>query len=156
MKASTLRRGMLVWPPFLFAGIRVTRISGDFREIDVELRHGRLNMNYIGTHYGGSLFSMTDPFYVVMLMNVLGRDYVVWDKTATIEFVKPGTGTVKAAFRVTDDMLADIAAATPNEGDKFEPVYKVEIVDESGEVVARVTKTMYIRRQPDRRRRIGD
>ncbi len=123
MKASTLRRWMNIWPPFLFAGIKVVHIAPDFREVRVELRHRRLNMNYVGTHFGGSLFSMADPFFVVMLMNILGRGYVVWDKASRIEFLRPGTGTVRANFEITDAMLAEIADNTRSDGDRFLPNY---------------------------------
>lgn len=146
---------MNFWPPFFFAGIKVARISDDWREADVELRQGRLNMNYVGTHFGGSLFAMTDPFYMIMLSNILGRDHVVWDKASSIEFLRPGRGTVKAQMHITDAMLDEIRANTMNDGDRFTPVWPVEIRDAGGELVARVHKTMYIRRGRDGRKRVG-
>ena len=79
MKPRHLRWGMNLWPPFLGAGIRVRHIAPDWSEVRVELRQGLLNRNYVGTHYGGSLFSMTDPFYALMLMHLLGSRYLVWD-----------------------------------------------------------------------------
>ena len=75
---------MNVWPPFAGAGIRVVRLDADWRAIDVEMKLRFWNSNYVGTHYGGSLYSMTDPFYMLMLIENLGREYVVWDKAATI------------------------------------------------------------------------
>ncbi len=156
MKPSTLKRGMNFWPPYLFAGIRVTGISPDWRAIDVELRQRRLNMNYVGTHFGGSLFSMTDPFFMLMLMNILPRDYTVWDKSACIDFIRPGTGTLRAEFRISDAMIGQIETATPNDGDVVRPTWTVPITDAAGETVARVDKTLHIRRRRDQRRRIGD
>jgi acyl-coenzyme A thioesterase PaaI-like protein len=154
MKPSTLRFGMNFWPPFLAAGIRVVRISDDWREVEVELRQGRFNMNYVGTHFGGSLFSMTDPFFMAMLSNILGRDYVVWDKASSIDFIRPGKGTVRAVMNITDTMLEAIRDNTPNEGDKYLPVWPVEIRDSGGDIVARIDKTIYIRRRKDERKRI--
>jgi acyl-coenzyme A thioesterase PaaI-like protein len=121
MQASKLRFWMSFWPTFRAAGIRISRISDDYREVDLELRAGWLNMNYVGSHFGGSLFSMTDPFYAIMLMNILGREYIVWDKSASIEFIKPGKGTVSAQIRITDDMLAEVNAQTVNTGDRYYP-----------------------------------
>jgi len=89
---------------------------------------------------------MIDPFYMLLLMNNLGKDYIVWDKSADIEFIKPGKGTVSANFIVTDEMLTEIKQKTAN-GDKFLPTYPVTIVDESGEIVAKANKTLYIRRK---------
>lgn len=104
------------------------------------------NKNYVGSHFGGALFAMTDPFYMLMLMNLLGRDYVVWDKAAAINFVSPGRTTVTADFHVTEAMLADIKAHTAN-GEKYEPTYRIDVLDTSGKLVARIDKTLYIRRK---------
>jgi acyl-coenzyme A thioesterase PaaI-like protein len=112
MKAKTLRRGMNLWPPFLFSGIRIDHISDDFRAIDVELRERFYNRNYVGCHFGGSLFAMTDPFWMMMVMRNLDRSYTVWDKSAEIEFLKPGRGTVSAHFRLTGEMLDEIVSNT--------------------------------------------
>ncbi len=133
-----------VWPPFFGTGISVRRISPDFHEIDVEARLRWYNRNIVGTHFGGNLFAMTDPFYMTMLMGILGPDYVVWDKAASIEFVRPGRGTVTARFRLTPDQVAALRAAAAG-GDKVLPQYVVELTDPAGEVVARVHKTLYVR-----------
>ena len=90
-----MRWFMNLWFPFLGAGIRVTRLQSDWKAIDVEMKLRSWNSNYVGTHYGGSLYSMTDPFYMLMLIENLGRDYIVWDKAATIRFRKPGKGKVE-------------------------------------------------------------
>lgn len=145
---SGLRRIMNIYGPYLGAGVRVRHLAKDFREAEVEMRLRWYNRNYVGTHFGGSLFSMIDPFYMLLLMNSLGRDYIVWDASASIDFIKPGRGTVKARFVVTDAMLQEIRERTA-QGEKFLPSYEVLITDESGEVVARACKTLYIRRKPE-------
>lgn len=150
MKASLFRHGINLWPPFLFAGIHVTRVSPDYREIDVELRMRPWNRNYVGTHFGGSLFAMTDPFWMLGLMHNLGRDYYVWDRTGEIEFLKPGRGTVRATFRIDDAMLAEIRSAAAD-GSKQLRWYSNDVRDASGEVVARVRKQVYIRLKPQAR-----
>lgn len=144
MNARLLRRGMGWWPPFLGAGIRVRSLSDDFREAVVELRLGRFNRNYVGTHYGGSLYSMTDPFYMVMLLHVLGPDYLVWDKSGSIEYLAPGRGTVTAHFTLPQARLDEIRAQAAG-GDKVLPEFEVDVVDEAGAVVAKVRKTLYVR-----------
>ena len=88
------------WPPYRGAGIHVTAISPDWRHVRVELRPRRRNRNYYGTHFGGSLYAMADPFYVLMLAHLLGADYAVWDQAAEIEFLKPGRGVVAAEFHL--------------------------------------------------------
>ena len=147
MKANTLRRLVNLWPPFLFSGISATHLSEDYREAEVVLKQHWFNMNYVGVHFGGSLFAMTDAFYMIMLMHVMGRDYYVWDRSASIDYLKPGRGTVTARFKIDDTALADIHAHTAG-GDKYFPQFTVEITDAGGAVVARVLKTLYVRKKP--------
>ncbi len=150
--STRLQRFMLrsinFWPPFFASGIHVSWGS-DLRSVDVELRLRFWNRNYVGTHYGGSLYSMTDPFYMLMLMEHLGQDYIVWDKAATIRFRKPGKGTVRAEFRLSEQMLDDIRSRLSTT-EKYEPTFNVQVKDEAGEVVADVEKVIYIRRKTDR------
>ncbi|MEW9899533.1 DUF4442 domain-containing protein [Chitinivorax sp. PXF-14] len=138
-----------LWGPFLGAGVKVEKISADYREVVVALKQRWYNRNYVGTHFGGSLFAMTDPFYMLMLMQLLGRDYFVWDKSASIEFISPGRGTVRAHFELNDNILSEIREQTAG-GEKYLPELPINIVNDAGELVARVTKTLYIKRKPGR------
>jgi len=137
-------RAINIWPPFFGAGIRVRWCSD--RAVDVEMKLRFWNRNYVGTHYGGSLYSMADPFYMLMLMENLGRDYIVWDKAASIRFRKPGKGRVKAEFRLSDAQLNEIREKLKLQ-EKYEPTFTVEVKDEAGEVVAEVQKVLHIRRK---------
>jgi hypothetical protein len=141
-----MRTLMNLWPPFLGAGIRVRRLQPDWKEIDVEMRLHRWNSNYVGTHYGGSLYSMTDPFLMLMLIENLGRDYVVWDKSASIRFRKPGKGTVRASFRLTEAEIEEIRETLKTQ-EKIERMFAVEVKDESGSIVAEVQKQLHVRRK---------
>lgn len=146
MKKPILLKFMNFWPPFRAAGIHIDHISKDFTEIDVSLKLAFWNKNYVGTQYGGSLYSMTDPFYMLMLLQLMGKGYIVWDKAATIEFKKPGTTKVHAKFRITQKMIAQFKHELEH-NKKIEPILKVEIVDEKGELIALVTKTLYIKKK---------
>lgn len=141
-----MRMLLNIWPPFLGAGIRVRRLSPDWKEIDVEMKLHRWNANYVGTHYGGSLYSMADPFFMVMLIENLGKDYIVWDKSASIRFRKPGRGTVLANFRLSEEQIHEIKQALNSEA-KIERTFTVEVKDESGTVIAQVEKLLHIRRK---------
>lgn len=144
--AKGIRRVINIYGPYFGAGVKVTYIDKNFRQANVSLALRWYNRNYVGVHFGGSLYSMIDPFYMLLLMNNLGKDYIVWDQSAEIEFIKPGTGTVSANFNITDEMLAEIKEKTAN-GDKFLPTYPVVITDESGDIVAKANKTLYIRQK---------
>jgi hypothetical protein len=146
MKAKSFKRLVNMYPPYLGAGVKVRSVSPDFRQIEVEMPLRWYNRNYVGTHFGGSLYSMVDPFYMVMLIHVLGPDYIVWDQAAAIEFFKPGKGTMRAGFRLTEADLQAIYAHTAD-GRKYLPEFTIEIVDTGGELVARVKKILYIRRR---------
>lgn len=146
INAGWFKRFMNLYPPYLGAGIRVKFISADFRQIRVGMKLRWYNRNYVKTHFGGSLYAMTDPFFMLMLIRILGRDYIVWDQAATITFRKPGKGTVSVLFEITDDMLRDVREQTET-GHPYRPVWVVHVMDAAGEVVAVVSKTLYIRRR---------
>jgi hypothetical protein len=141
-----LRRFIRLYPPYLGAGVRVTHIAPDFRRIEVEMPLRFYNRNYVGTHFGGSLYSMVDPFYMLMLINILGPDYIVWDKAANIRFKKPGRGVMKATFELTEEKIAEIRAAADTQP-KVEPLFQVLIKDEEGNVVAEVDKLLYVKKK---------
>lgn len=142
---AATRRLMNVWPPFRGAGIRVTHIAPDWREVQVELRQRLLNRNYVGVHFGGSIFAMTDPFHMLMMMHNLGRDFIVWDKAGSVRFLKPGRGTLQARFVLTQQMV-DEAREAAADGARHEPTFGVDVTNREGEVVAKVEKTLHIRR----------
>ncbi len=146
---AKIKRLIKYYPPLVGAGIKVSRISDDVREIDVEMKLRFWNANYVGTHYGGSLYSMTDPFYMLMLIENLGRGYLVWDKAATIRYRKPGRGKVTAKFRITQHQLDEILLTLATE-EKTERVFAIDVKDEQGEVVAEVEKTISIRKKPQK------
>ncbi|MGA9932385.1 MAG: DUF4442 domain-containing protein [Terriglobales bacterium] len=114
--------------------------------MDLDLKLLWWNRNYVGTHYGGSLYSMADPFFMVMLIENLGKDYIVWDKSASIRFKKPGRGTVSAGFRLSQEQIGEIKQAL-NSQEKIERVFTVEVKDESGNVIAQIEKLLHIRRK---------
>src|SRR5271169_6329743 len=144
--SHALRRWVNFWPPLLGMGIRVKNIAPDMKAVDVEMKLRFWNANYVGTHFGGSLFAMTDPFYMLMLMANLGRDYIVWDKAATIRYRKPGKGTVRAEFRLSGGQIDDIREKLKTLP-KYEPVFSVEVKDETGVVIAEVEKLLYVRKK---------
>ncbi|EST37089.1 hypothetical protein N566_14875 [Streptomycetaceae bacterium MP113-05] len=144
-----LRLALAWWPPYRGAGIKVLDIAEDWSSARVRLRLGRLNRNYFGTHFGGSLYSMSDPFFALLAVHRLGRDYVVWDKAAEIDFVAPGRGEVFAEFTVAEDRLEEIREATA-EGAKALPWFRTEVTARDGTVVARVRKQLYVRRKQPR------
>lgn len=146
MKPQRLRRIFNLWPPYLFAGIRVEHLSEDWRHARVRLKLRWYNRNYVGSHFGGNLFSMTDPFWMILVMERLGRDYIVWDRAAEIDFVAPGREDVWADFQVEDAVLDELRAAAAG-GDKVLRWFETEVRTAGGEVVARVRKQLYVRRK---------
>ena len=145
--ASQLRVLLNLWPPMrLGPGIRVDEIAPDFRYARTSLPMRFYNRNYVNAHFGGSLYAMVDPMYMLMLLNILGPEFIVWDKAGHIEYRKPGKGTVTAEFRVEDALIASLQSLAPNEKRLVD--LTVDVKDEDGDVVAHVVKTEYIRRKP--------
>lgn len=139
-----------LYPPYLGAGVRVTDIAPDFRTVDVRMALRPWNRNYVGTHFGGSLFSMVDPFHMIMLIEQLGPGYTVWDKAGTIRFRRPGRGTVHARFEMPAERVEEIRRAA-DAGDRVEATFTVNVLDGQGEVVAEVEKLVSVRRRAERR-----
>lgn len=149
-KANRMRWMMNWYPSYIGAGVRIERFSECFHEADVSMALTRWNRNYVGTHFGGSLYSMTDPFFMLMLMHNLGNRYVVWDQAAKIDFIRPGRGRVWARFRLSEEQI-DSVRAQAADGKAIRPVFTVDVCDEQGELVARVEKTLYVRLKPAHR-----
>lgn len=144
--ATALRRGLNLWPPFLAASVRVDRISADFRAFDVSLRMRPWSRNYVGTQFGGSLFAMCDPWWMLGALRCLGDEYIVWDKAGEIDFVRPGRGDVRTSIRLTDELLDEIRAATAD-GSKHLVWCSNDVVAADGTLVARYRKQLYVRRK---------
>lgn len=144
MHPAILKRLLNLYPPYLGAGVRVKHIAADWRRVRVEMPLTRLNRNYVGVHFGGSLYSMVDPFYMLMLIKLLGPKYTVWDLAASIRFRQPGRGRASATFEVSLEQIEAIREATAG-GRKHTVTWPVEVLNEAREVVASVEKTLYIR-----------
>jgi acyl-coenzyme A thioesterase PaaI-like protein len=144
IRQRILERFINLYPPLLGAGIRAQHI--DSHTTRVELRMNFLNRNIVGTHFGGSLYAMCDPWFMLILMRLLGTDYIVWDKAASIQFLKPGRGTVTATFHIPQIRVDEIRAAVAD-GGKIEPTFTAEVIDATGQIVARVEKLLYVRKK---------
>ena len=135
-----------LYPPYFGAGIRVTHIGDDWLEIHVAMKLRWFNRNMVRTHFGGSLFAMAEPHPMLMLLQLLGKDYLVWYKGGAIEFVKPGRGTVRSVVKISEQDLLTIKANTMD-GSRYLPEFNFQVVDEENEVVANIKKTVYIRKK---------
>ena len=149
-KPWALKSLLPLWPPYWGTGIRIEFVADDYREIVVGMNLRWYNRNYVGTHFGGSLFAMTDPFYMLMLLKNLGHEYYIWDKAAAIDFVKPGLSKVSAHFSLSNEILEQIQHQTAG-GEKYFVDFDVPIVDASRELVAKVVRTLYIRKKKEHR-----
>lgn len=146
MNTRLMRWLFNIYPPFVGAGIHVTHIADDWRRLRVEMPLRWYNRNYVGTHFGGSLFVMADPFLMIMVMKNLGPGYTVWDRSAQIDFIAPGRGRVVVEFMLTDADLDRMRDATAT-AEKYEPWFEVDVRASDGTTVARVRKQLHIRRK---------
>lgn len=148
-RPALFRRLVNLWPPLWGAGIKVEVISEDWMYARIRLALRFYNRNFVGTQFGGSLFAMTDMMYMLMLLHHIGDRHWVWDKSAEIEFVKPGKGPVYAEFRLTKDRIESIAEAAASKEKHFEQ-FEIEVKDSSGELIARVGRLVYVRQKPNK------
>ncbi|MGF1682588.1 DUF4442 domain-containing protein [Photobacterium minamisatsumaniensis] len=146
-KPAIVRLALNLWPPFWGSGISIIRISNDFKRVRIKLKLRWWNKNANRTQYGGSIFSLTDPVYALMLIGLLGRQYYVWDKHAEISFIKPGNSDLYADFIISDSCLNEIIQATAA-GEKYFPEFCVQVKNADGEIVSEVKRTLYVRKKP--------
>jgi len=147
MRASTFRHLLNLWPPFLCNSIRLRELSDDWSTARVVLRLRPWNRNYVGCQFGGNLFAMVDPFWMLLALHRLGDDYYVWDRAGAIDFVAPGREDVHSSFHLTDAMVEDLRVAAAG-GGKVLRWFETDITTASGEVIARVRKQLYVRLKP--------
>ena len=145
-----LKHSGRIWGPFMGAGIRITKVTPDYRHMETRMRLRWFNTNLVGTHYGGSLYSMTDPFYMLMLIVNIGDEHFVWDKAGSIEFVSAVKAEVRAEFKLTDEVIEKIVEDA-RDGERHFVNFDVNVVDADDQLVAKVHKTLYVRRKPRNR-----
>jgi len=151
MKKFDIRKKFLeklinFYGPFLGAGVKLQKMSKDYRHALVSMRLTFYNKNYVGVQFGGSLYAMVDPWYMLMLMKNLGHEYIVWDKSAVIHFRSPGKGRVSAEFRLHDLEINEIKRNLETQN-KLDYTFHVEIKDDAGKLIADVQKVIYIRKK---------
>lgn len=150
MRASLFRRLINLWPPFFFNSIRVLHLSDDYTEARVVLRLRPWNRNYVRAQFGGNLFAMADPFWMLLILQHLGNDHFVWDKAGAIDFVAPGREDVYAHFKLENTAIDELRTAAAN-GEKVLRWFEVPIKTATGEVIAMVRKQIYVRLKPRHR-----
>jgi len=148
---SAISNKLRCWSFYVFAcyrgtGGRPSFIAEDWSEVRLSLPLSWRTRNYVGTIFGGSIYSAVDPIYMVMLIHRLGKDYIVWDKSASIQFKKPGRESLHTRFIVDDEELAAIRAALETQR-SIDRTYSIELKDSAGNVCATVEKLIYIRRR---------
>ena len=141
-----LKLGLNLYPPYLGAGVKITHISEDWRELHVSMALRWYNRNAVGTHFGGSLYSMVDPHLMLLLIRLLGDEYWVWDKTAEIEFIKASKHKVSSVITISSDDLAEIKRQTID-GEKYLHEFMIDIRDENKDLIAKIKKIIYTRRK---------
>lgn len=141
-----LKLGLNIYGPYVGAGVKITHIDKEWREIHVLMKLRWYNRNIMGTHFGGSLYSMIDPHLMILAMNRLGKEYIVWDRAADVKYLKPATGTVSTEISLNDEQLQDIIDNTAD-GSSYRPTFEIAIRDSSGKTVTKVNKVLYIKRK---------
>lgn len=145
--AIAFKYGINIWPPYWGTGIHVDEIAKDFTYAKVSMKLKFYNRNYVGIHFGGSLYAMTDPFYMLLLLHRLGPKYRILDQSAHIEYIAPGKGKVHAEFHVDDALLEELKQKTAS-GEKLLHDFVINVLDEDNQTIARIVKTIYIRKRP--------
>lgn len=145
LSPRTFRHAMRLFPPIRNSGVHVDHISDDWRQWRLRLPMSFKTRNYVGTHFGGTMYSAADPHLMLAWMHILGNEFVVWDKAAAIRFIRPGRGTLRMAFAIDAAEIDAVRALEP--GQKQERSHTLLWMDGTGEPVAEVEKVLHFRRR---------
>lgn len=141
-QSRNLRWAFNFWPCIWCSGGKVEFIAGDFKELHVSLKLNIRTRNRVGTVFGGSIYSSVDPYYMLLFMEVLGKNYVVWDKGASMKFVRPIVDKVKCRFLITDELITEVKQKIV-EGGEYSFDLPLHYEDDAGTVYATFTKSVY-------------
>lgn len=147
LSARTMKHLLNLYPPYIGAGIKVENISDDWNHITVSMKVRWYNRNAVGTHFGGSIYSMIDPHIMLILMKKLGKEYWVWDSAAEIAFIKATKKKITAQIHLLDEQIEQIKTSAQT-GEKQFPEFHVEIWDSDQSLIAHVKKILYVKRRP--------
>ena len=143
-KGSLFKHGFNYSPMYRRTTGRITHATDDLLEIRMKLPINWKNRNYVNTIFGGSMFSSVDPIPMVQLMNILGKDYVVWDKSAQIDFKRPAKVDLYATFSYSPEEIAEIKNRVANDHE-IEITKETRLMDREGEKeYCRVKKQIYV------------
>ena len=145
IKPQRLMHLLSFWPPYFFAGISVIEVNEDFTKIKVQMNQRPWNTNYVGSHFGGSLYSMCDPFFMFILLHHL-PGHIIWDKGASFRFKKPGYGKVIATFEISKSSIDQIKKDAA-QNYSISPIFKTNILDETGDIIFALEKTLYVKKK---------
>ena len=143
IKIWLFRWALNFWPCIWGTGGRIIYLSEDFKRLTVKLPLSWRTRNVVGTIYGGSMYASTDPFFMLMLMRILGKQFVVWDKGCTIRFKRPAKETIFAEFQVTPQMLSDVQEKVAANGEASF-TWTIAYKDKAGIVYAEFDKVIYV------------
>lgn len=149
-KSRRFRWGFNFFPAYRGTGGRIAYIADDWREVRVKLPLSWRTRNYVGTIYGGSIYASIDPIYMLMLIKILGPEYIIWDKAAKVRFRKPGKGTLYADFHLSTEEIDEIKRLA-EDARSVDRIYNVEFKDKDGVVHAQIEKTLYIAKKNQNR-----
>lgn len=147
-RSRSFRWGFNLFPAYRGTGGRVTYISEDWRDVSVKIPLSWRTRNYVGTIYGGSIYGAVDPIYMLMLIRILGPEYVIWDKAAAIRFKRPGKSTLYADFALSTTEIDEIKRLAETER-SIDRVYNLELKDKNSVVHAFIEKTIYISKRKE-------
>lgn len=143
-KAFLFKYGFNFSPMYRRSCGRLIYVSKDLKTLRIRLKYSYKNKNYVGSIFGGSLFSAVDPFPMVQLINIIYRDYVIWDKAAQIRFRRPAFEDLYADFTYTDSELEEIRKRVQTEN-VIEIIKSTPLTNKAGDTVfCTVDKTLYI------------
>ena len=144
VKPATIYKYGFNWSPmYRRTTARLTEVSDDLHYVKIRLKLNYKNRNYAGSMFGGSMLSATDPIYMIQLIQILGDDYIVWDKAVTAKYKRPGKSTIYGEFVFTKEEIEALKNQLKTE-QQVDIIKTMQLVNTKAEVIAEFSKTLYI------------
>ena len=147
LQPKELRRMLNLWFPFLVNRIQIISITEDFHEMQVRLKHSFWNRNPNKSVWGGSITSALDPFFPIMLKQILLKRGIITDfysKAVNVQFIKMVKSNVMFQFSISKEEVAATEKELKENG-KYADWHSVDGIDSEGKICVNGRVQVYLR-----------
>ena len=149
LQPKELKRMLNLWFPFMTNRIQIDSISDDFHHMHVCLKHSFWNRNPNKSIWGGSIVSAMDPFFPILMKQILLRDGIVTDfysKAISVQFIKMVKSNVTFQFSISEKEVA-LVVQELDQNEKYEGWHSVEGIGSNNKICVKGKVQIFLRKR---------